>query len=520
MEKTDRKFGFEDLLNLGEIFYKASRIPVVFLDETQSVIGEIGFEKLRQNLNLIYPKLFNLKDEYLEYLIPLLINVSTHEHLDRNRLYSRLFTLKLNGKKIYVLVGNVFVKNRFSKAQILENASIVGLDCEKIQKVIENVMEVDETDIQNLISYYQKIVEISDCSSRLEPEFDKTNFDEKQDLLTFLAICSWQLDLSETFDITSSWFSPATSELTQILRLSENPIDFLNLIFDKIKKIIDLLPNGQRQMFVFSNDLDNPIGKWLEHKVLISKDRTGNIKLLGITQDISNRITDEQRFSLFKKRDFELAEFLPQTIYETDSAGHIVYMNKAGKKIFGYAESVIKKGFDHRRLLSNDNDKMSSEKMIRTILTGKQCPSQEFEAIDNNGRKFPVIIHASPIISKGICRGCRGLIIDISKRKLVEQAMEISLEKYRVLFETFPIGIAITDKQGNLIEVNPTSEKIFGLSMSELLKRRHDSPDWSVIYPDGSPMHSDNFASVKAQKENAMVEVYESGIIHNDGSIT
>ena len=42
----------------------------------------------------------------------------------------------------------------------------------------------------------------------------------------------------------------------------------------------------------------------------------------------------------------------------------------------------------------------------------------------------------------------------------------IFLEKYRVLFHSFPQGITLSDEAGTIIEVNEASERILGIPTS------------------------------------------------------
>ncbi|HEY9607590.1 MAG TPA: PAS domain S-box protein, partial [Allocoleopsis sp.] len=59
------------------------------------------------------------------------------------------------------------------------------------------------------------------------------------------------------------------------------------------------------------------------------------------------------------------------------------------------------------------------------------------------------------------------VVEDISERKQIEEELRESQLKYQTLFQIFPIGISITDRQGNLIEVNSASESILGVSREE-----------------------------------------------------
>jgi two-component system cell cycle sensor histidine kinase/response regulator CckA len=91
--------------------------------------------------------------------------------------------------------------------------------------------------------------------------------------------------------------------------------------------------------------------------------------------------------------------------------------------------------------------------------------------------------------------------------------------RFRTLFETLPIGISITDKDGNIVEVNQVSEKLLGIPQDEHTLRNLKSPSWNIIRPDGSPMPSEALPGAVALKENRLVENVEMGVRREDGSM-
>lgn len=108
---------------------------------------------------------------------------------------------------------------------------------------------------------------------------------------------------------------------------------------------------------------------------------------------------------------------------------------------------------------------------------------------------------------------------DITQRKQAEKALRESQNKYQTLFEVFPIGISITDPQGQLLEANHASEQILGLSLSEHQNRTYDAADWQIVRPDGSLMPPEEFASVRALREQRFVNDVEMGVLQPTGEI-
>jgi PAS domain S-box-containing protein len=113
-----------------------------------------------------------------------------------------------------------------------------------------------------------------------------------------------------------------------------------------------------------------------------------------------------------------------------------------------------------------------------------------------------------------------GTAQDITDRKLMENTLRVSLEKYRVLFESFPLGITISDESGKIMEGNRQSEQLLGINSEVLAQRRIDSKDWQIIRKDGTPMPADEYASTRALRENRLIENVEMGVVKDKGEIT
>ena len=137
----------------------------------------------------------------------------------------------------------------------------------------------------------------------------------------------------------------------------------------------------------------------------------------------------------------------------------------------------------------------------------------EFVYPDNSTGWFELSINPVP-------EGIFILSVDITKRKQAEEALRISLTKYRILFEAFPLGITVTDKKGNIVEGNRKAEEILGISAEEHKKRKIDSKEWRIIRSDGTPMPVDEYASTIALTENRLVENMEMGVAKGENDIS
>ena len=104
---------------------------------------------------------------------------------------------------------------------------------------------------------------------------------------------------------------------------------------------------------------------------------------------------------------------------------------------------------------------------------------------------------------------------EIAERQKVEHALRESEKKFRMLFETAPVGISTLDSNRNLIASNAALEKITRMTRTGLTAGAYAQRKY--IRPDGTPMPPDEFASVRASKEGQPVYGIETGIVMENG---
>jgi two-component system response regulator len=101
------------------------------------------------------------------------------------------------------------------------------------------------------------------------------------------------------------------------------------------------------------------------------------------------------------------------------------------------------------------------------------------------------------------------------QRKIAEEALWKSEEKFRVLFEQLPIGVSLLDQNRKMIYVNPALEKILDISRDDLHRDKYQNRRY--IRPDGTPMPPEEYASVRAFREKRLVRDVETGVITESG---
>ncbi len=148
-------------------------------------------------------------------------------------------------------------------------------------------------------------------------------------------------------------------------------------------------------------------------------DLSGVPHILSITRDITHRRRMEDALRESEKKFRDLAELLPQGVYEANGQGRLTYANRFGLDLFGYTQEELEKGLAAADFIALRDRAKAIETMAR-IMRGRPGKVAEYLAVRKNGEEFPVLIHSIPILKDGRTLGIRGIIVDITGRKRLE----------------------------------------------------------------------------------------------------
>ena len=128
----------------------------------------------------------------------------------------------------------------------------------------------------------------------------------------------------------------------------------------------------------------------------------------------------------------ELAELLPQTLFEIDLAGNLTFTNRNALQSFGYAQKVFDKGLKATELfVPEDRDRFLANK--KRTSRGNNTGGSEYTMLRKDGSTFPVVIYSNPMSRDGKSAGLKGIIIDISEVKKKDMLLRESERKLRLL---------------------------------------------------------------------------------------
>jgi PAS domain S-box-containing protein len=174
----------------------------------------------------------------------------------------------------------------------------------------------------------------------------------------------------------------------------------------------------------------------------------------------------------------ELADMLPEMIYEVDISGTLLYGNSHGLKFFGYSKEDIAKGIHLSELFPENYVKMLEN--LKGLTSPEQISSNEYTARKKDGSEVPILTHSFAKFHLGRIVGYRGVVTDISKQKSYEDQINREKAFLEHLIDSNPEAIVIVNGDGNITKINKEFTDLFGYTPEEAIDRNIDD----LIVPD------------------------------------
>ncbi|MFB3926227.1 MAG: PAS domain S-box protein [Syntrophales bacterium] len=192
----------------------------------------------------------------------------------------------------------------------------------------------------------------------------------------------------------------------------------------------------------------------------------------------------------------DLLENLHDVIYATDTAGVVTYISPGVETISGYRpEEIIGKSFIDFVHPEDRRDRMPN---FLKALAG-EAVATEYRFVTKANSIVWVQTKARPRIQDGEVKGLQGVLFDITDRKVIEEGLRQSREKYSTIIESIEDGYYEVDLAGNFTFFNEALQRITGFTREELLGlnyRRYAADDqtarhiyqaYNDVYRTGEP---------------------------------
>jgi len=149
---------------------------------------------------------------------------------------------------------------------------------------------------------------------------------------------------------------------------------------------------------------------------------TKPVGVQGVARDVSDRKRMEDALRNSETRFRELANLLPQIVFEIDPRGNYTFVNRSGIASAGYTEEEVLSGLNALQTFT-EQDRTRIKEDIGRVLAGEKVGANEYTALRKDGTTFPVMVDSRPIIHEGKPVGLRGVAMDITERKRLEERL-------------------------------------------------------------------------------------------------
>ena len=253
---------------------------------------------------------------------------------------------------------------------------------------------------------------------------------------------------------------------------------------------------------------------WMDTTAEFYKNQDGKNYILTISRDISERKETAQKLIESERKYKELANSLPEVIFEIDLKFKLVYTNTIASKIFGYSHEEFKKGLDvFDFILEGDRDEVIRN--LSLIFKGKTIDPLIMQLKKKNGTIFYGSLNATPIYKGTTIIGMRSVIHDVTEMVKAEERIKESEEQFRTISEQSLMGISIIQEE-KVIYVNKTLSHILGFSIEEMLNWAQGE-FFKTIHHEDKRKIIETATKIENQ-DYPSVQYYEARGIHRDGN--
>jgi len=220
---------------------------------------------------------------------------------------------------------------------------------------------------------------------------------------------------------------------------------------------------------------------WVSITVTPLRDIDGHVLFtISIVEDITERKKAETRLVESERRFRDLAELLPQSVWECDPNGNLTFANEMSFTMYRYTRDDFKNGLSIWQMIdAKDRAIVSAIAMQAFANPPERFPNViEYTALRKDGSTFPVTMYLSPIVTDGKIAGMRGIGIDKSEIARFETALTESTERFRAIFDSTFQYTGMLTPGGTLIEANHTALGFIGAKREDVIDRLFWETGW------------------------------------------
>ena len=227
---------------------------------------------------------------------------------------------------------------------------------------------------------------------------------------------------------------------------------------------------GESDRFAIEHRALHKDGRWiwiLDRGKVVERGEDGKpTRMAGTYTDISARHEAESALQASEARFRELFHAVPALLWTIDPDGSVTDCNGAWCEFTGLtrAQSL---GIGWMEALHPDDRATTRAAVTDALARGALYQvEQRLRRTDGEYRWF--LTRGTPVRdATGRIVRWHGANVDISERKQAEAALQESERRFRALVDSAPVGVFLTDANGQSVYQNPVADEIMGMSIGQ-----------------------------------------------------
>ena len=223
----------------------------------------------------------------------------------------------------------------------------------------------------------------------------------------------------------------------------------------------------------------------------------------------------EQLDAMLKRSEREnksVIDSVNDIIFETDTCGHILFLNATWRKITGFDQEQSL-GLDFISLL-HPQDQEKQRKDFELLVKGQKQNYRSFARLRTEGGTFRAVEISISMIRQDENKNLRvvGAMTDVEEHRRAERALAEAEKKYRTIVENAAGGIFQLTPQGIYLSVNPAFARILGYQDSDELLRMVKNANDTVYFNQRERQYF-----LKELESAGSISNYETQVVRKDG---
>lgn len=221
---------------------------------------------------------------------------------------------------------------------------------------------------------------------------------------------------------------------------------------------------------------------------------------------------DADKADFLKKISLEtLLGFYPDSFQSFDWKGNFVSVTERFSHFLEYSTSELigKSVFN----FIHPDDLENSREVLQSLRDERKIINFENRLLTKSGDEVWIMWLIIPLGDSEIILAFDR---DITIQKDLSLEFILQQQKYKSIFDNLPMGIAITDSKGKIIETNKTARMYFDIRDGESLNRTLNIRKYTLIQPNGSKIYPRKSSLMRALRLKEVIRNLEIGMIKDD----